>query len=141
MTVMEELRAKYDEALDLMSDVEIDEYVKEYVQNGIAVLKEKWGPDYVDHIDPLLLDLGSASTCVLGQLYDGAEPTDEQWSWLEDNIGAGRAEDGYMKGLAILNSDVAKNPHYFGFDSGGMTGYGELQVAWLEALREELGNR
>lgn len=141
LTVMQRLLA-YDEALE-MTDAEVEEYVKEYVQNGIKVLKEKHGEDFVDYIDPLLLDLGSATHCVLGQLYENAEPTQEQWAWLGRELGMNQPErdaEGYTKGLAILDGDVAHHPDQFGFEADDATYY-DLTAAWLEALRAEVAKR
>ncbi len=56
----------------------LDARVLDRVKRGIAVLKEVYGDDFADHINLSYFDITSGSACVLGQLYDEAEPTQEQ---------------------------------------------------------------
>lgn len=46
----------------------VDEEYKQQVLNGIDWLNETYGPDWVEWVDPAILNLGSASHCVLGQI-------------------------------------------------------------------------
>jgi hypothetical protein len=124
----------------------IDEVVLEKVKRGIAVLEEKYGPDWVDRIDLDTLDLGESDSCVLGQVYAGAELSDAEWEWfhsyLEDhdsfysNWGVAEVKssyeysDGYMLGKIALDGDVLERPQDYGFESSPGANYDELQAAW-----------
>lgn len=118
-----------------------DEALKKRILSGIEVLNEKFGPDWVEHIDPGSLDLASPNECVLGQVYDGAEVTEEQWRAYsaENGWGDGWWEDsvGYNRGLAILNAGVATNPIAYGFEAGDES-YEDLGEAWLTVFGEDI---
>lgn len=47
-----------------------DAVVLERVKRGMEFLEREHGPDWVDKIDLMALDLKDAATCVLGQVYD-----------------------------------------------------------------------
>lgn len=46
-----------------------DAKLKERVLTGLLLLQERWGDDWVDHINPHMLSMSSSHYCVLGQLY------------------------------------------------------------------------
>jgi hypothetical protein len=117
----------------------IDEDVKERVLRGIKLLNKHY-PGWESEVDPNWLDLGSAHSCVLGQLYRDKEPTEEQLTWFRENAGGVVDGSGYSNGLAILNNDVAKRPWYYGFDTDADDSYPELTEAWVE-LAEMTGER
>ena len=52
---------------------EIDRRVRQRVLDGIQLLKEKHGEDWVDFIDLEHFNLKSGSACVLGQVYGSWE--------------------------------------------------------------------
>lgn len=52
-----------------VEQIRVDALVLERVKKGYALLQEKHGDDWVDHIDLRKLDLSSGSCCILGQLY------------------------------------------------------------------------
>lgn len=56
---------------DMRSRLEeiVDEQIKEQVLAGIEELNDKYGPNWVDLIDPRTLYLESGSACVLGKVY------------------------------------------------------------------------
>lgn len=56
---------------DMRSNVEVvaDERVKEQVLAGLDLLNERYGPDWVENIDPAVLLMESGNRCVLGQVY------------------------------------------------------------------------
>jgi hypothetical protein len=56
-----------------------DEEVLARVKAGMALLEEKLGPEWVDHIDMKTLDLSNGNFCVLGQIYGEREPTNGVW--------------------------------------------------------------
>jgi hypothetical protein len=47
----------------------IDAEIVDRVEAGLAALKERYGDDWIDKIDPVRLDLSHGSRCVLGQVY------------------------------------------------------------------------
>lgn len=102
-----------------------DGRVKERVLAGMELLREKYGDDFADHIDPGSLNLEDGGSCVLGQLYGGAGVC------------------GYVRGLAILDGDLIADEDAaarYGFlvadDEEDYT-YEELTDAWLVALGAE----
>lgn len=122
-----------------------DANLKERVLKGIEVLNEKFGPNWVDEIDPSELLLSSPTQCVLGQVYDLHIPTDDQIEEvrLHNSLAADQfnrrnaiAVEGYWKGLAILDGEVAVSPHAFGFDIAidDEVMYDDLTHAWLVVL-------
>jgi hypothetical protein len=123
-----------------------DDLIRERVLRGLHVLKEKWGADFADHIDLDTLDLAETDACVLGQLYANAEPSGDQWDAYMHETGMIRPQDdGYARGLAILDGAVLQDPVAFGFDSPGgvvsLSGrgsyYSGLTEAWREVLAQE----
>lgn len=110
-----------------------DELVKVRVLAGIEVLNEKYGPDWVDKVDPATLCLSSTNACVLGQVYHRAEVP-------EAKRGLPMASgDGYWRALLILNGEVEEYPEHYGFavDDEEDGDYKTLTNAWLVALGEE----
>ena len=68
------------------------------VKRGVDFL-DKTRPSWFTKISTKRLDIADCEVCILGQLYG----TDD--------------EDGYERGLAILNGKVRKNPEKFGFNA------------------------
>lgn len=87
------------------------------VQRGVDLLREQYGEDWVDHINPEKLNLMSSDYCVLGQLYNG-----------------------YITGTRALDIDG----HEIGCDTFAYGGgedadrirvdYDELDDIWLEVI-------
>lgn len=130
-----------------------DAVIKERVQRGIELLKEKWGPDFADHIDMGALRLRDASACVLGQLYADWEPTVEQWAAAADAVeGRTDSECGYWRGIAIIDGpllapdgtvahgfDTPEAPEWYVDDDewgDSVYTFARLDDAWREALTE-----
>lgn len=118
-----------------------DEFVKERVIRGIELLKDEWGEDWVDHVDPSCLVLSSGKHCVLGQLYADATPTEEQWEYAREFDAWQFSVDptecgGYEKGLVILDGDVLEHPSRYGFlmDDEREDDHTPLQEAWMVAF-------
>ncbi len=95
----------------------VDEDIKRRVLAGIELLNEKFGPDWVDHIDPNSLILSDSSCCVLGQVYEGAVDYDKDC-------------DGFDAGVRLLGIRV---PSDYGFDIN-REDYDDLDEAWKEVL-------
>lgn len=55
------------------AQVAYDEAILERVKLGMALMEEKHGAEWVDHIDLKTLNLASGSACVLGQIYGDYE--------------------------------------------------------------------
>ncbi len=125
--------------------VEVDADLMAYVKRGMELLERKYGPDWVEHIDLLKLDLGDAEVCVLGQLYEDAVPTPEQWAkYTERNRYAdplSAATDGFSKAVAIIDGDLLEpgGTSDHGFDDLEDAGYSfdDLTDAWVEAIKQE----
>lgn len=100
-----------------------DEELKERVLRGLEVVRERYGDDWVDHIDPLRLDLSSPTRCVLGQLES-------------QHTGGMAGNDPFMFAIAAIDGDVENDPFMFGFDTDeeGEYGYSELTEAWLAVI-------
>lgn len=109
-----------------------DEEIKDRILAGIDVLNEKFGPDWVDHVDVTTLDLSSPNACVLGQVYKDAEITPEQERTIFHKFST-ESVSGFWRGLVILNGDVEDEAWAFGFDTGAES-YEELDTAWVTAL-------
>lgn len=109
-----------------------DEVVKERVLAGIEVLNDKYGPDWVDKVDPATLCVSSTIACVLGQVYHDAEVPAKRW---RDMV----SDDGYWRGLLILNGEVEEHPEQYGFaaDDEEDDDYRTLTSAWRVALGDE----
>lgn len=87
--------------------VEIDKTVMERVKVGMARLEREYGPDWMDHIDLDRFNIRNADACVLGQVYDGAEITDEQMNKAQNaGISAYPGAMGYELGRAIIDGDL-----------------------------------
>lgn len=97
-----------------------DALCKHRVLRGIALLEAEHGPDWADKVDLDDLDLSSAHSCVLGQLYRGATVPD---SSIEKYMASARGQDqfrdaltadayfngrsaGYERGIAILDGPL-----------------------------------
>ena len=90
------------------------------VLRGIAVLNRR-RPSWSSKINTQKLDLGSCTVCVLGQLY--STPGDE---------------NGYARGLALLNGEVEKDPTRFGFELDyGESDYEELTEIWRAEIAKQ----
>lgn len=120
-----------------------DAVVKARVLRGLAVLREKLGPEFADMIDPDELLMDSPNQCALGQLYEHHVLTDEQRERLYFVGYCGGAPDvavpGYFKALVIINGHVEHNPEEYGFDADSED-YDELTAAWLVVLGAEDGD-
>lgn len=81
-------------------------------------------PSWFTKINTANLALDDCGLCVLGQLY--ATSNDE---------------DGYARGLTLLNGAVAKDPERFGFYLDGWDSEGEMYAAITEMWREEVALR
>lgn len=120
---------------------EVDAMICDRVLRGIALLKEGYGEDFADHINPKTLNLQDSECCVLGQLYENAEPTPEQeaafaeyrgFDWDAENA------DGFDLGLVILDGAAMRAPADFGFDLPFPSNdWDELQLAWEIVLAAE----
>lgn len=84
--------------------------VQEQVENGMRLLDEKFGTNFIDKIDPDRLDIGSGISCICGQLY-------------------GDYCNGRDK-LGLTDHEAAK----YGFYSRHVDRYGELTEAWRQGL-------
>lgn len=92
----------------------VDAAVKERILRGLDVLREYYGEDWVDHIDPGSLDLSSSTRCVLGQLEDFECGGD------------------FHTALERIDGEVEVTPEAYGFDTEwGSDSYEELTEAWL----------
>lgn len=125
-----------------------DEILKARIIRGMELLREKWGEDFVDHIDPGTLSLASPNYCVLGQLYDNAEVTIEQWRFYRDSpMGRGDSESdvfdatAYEWGLAVIDGPLIESksaPVAYGFlivnDDDEPYSYSDLTDAWRFVL-------
>lgn len=95
--------------------VAVDALVLARVKRGMALLEEKYGPEWASKVDLDILDLGSSSSCVLGQVYG-------DWSEGVEALG--------------LNTDGGDlDDSHFGFDSQGDETYAELGRVWVRELR------
>ncbi len=101
-----------------------DERLKERVLAGIDVLNEKYGPNWVDHVDASKLFMESGQACVLGQVYGG------YWDGVAALTETSR-DDGF--GSARMKFGVE---HGF-FQSGDMPSYSRLNTAWRKVLRKD----
>lgn len=119
-----------------------DAALKERVVRGIealnaAVERGDLDADWPNWISPSTLLMSSKTACVLGQVFETIEPTEEQWAVYRkqrDEYGGGGGEHGYEKGLAVLDGEALVFPEDFGFDATEMSGFEPLQRAWLTAL-------
>lgn len=86
--------------------------LRKRVRRGIEFLNER-RPSWLNSISVNQLDLASCELCVLGQLYS----------------------NNYVKGLRILNGEVAKHPEKFGFDfDQDRDEYEQLTEIWAEEI-------
>lgn len=135
--------------IDQRSAVQVleDAIVKRRVLNGIGLLQEQFGGDWAEMIDLDTLNLSDSRSCVLGQLFDGANVSDEQAAaWHDSKLGRAwsipreRAADflngldGYQRGIAILDGPLTSDidgPERFGFNEQ------QLWVENLECMTDE----
>lgn len=95
--------------------VAVDALVLARVKRGIALLEERYGPTWVDHMKLSDLDLSSEERCVLGQIYGG-------FSYGIDNLGID-AEESYDFGFDINTLESPVIP------------YDAIQEIWERELR------
>lgn len=109
-----------------------DEVIKERVVRGIELLNERFGPDWVERIDPTYLCLGSSNRCILGQVYRDADEAGVVNA--DPDFGPWEEQSGFLRALQILNGDFALHPQDWGFEFDGFASYVELNDAWRLAL-------
>lgn len=148
-------------------NVEIDRITKENVQRGIDLLDRELGPDWPNMIDAETFDIASPEACVLGQLFNEREATEDQARLVGDKLlgyptSPGRLIElgGFYTGLAILDGDLLTDSGPYGFSTDNDlearsrnfienddVGYEDLPDLWLRLQREwdarfeELRNR
>lgn len=99
---------------------------EERVRRGAALLDEKY-PGWADRIELDRLDLGSCTTCVLGQLYQDQDI--EAYGWEDDDEDE---PDNYDKGVHLLGlgrenttqgieseettDPIPESPQWYGFN-------------------------
>lgn len=90
----------------------LDAEVKERVQRGIDLLREKYGRDWVDKIDMETFDISNGSVCVLGQVYGG-----------------------YMRGCNMLGISDSNSTYGFTINKLDVVRWEELQTEWMDRFR------
>lgn len=90
-----------------------DERLKFRVLAGLEALREEFGDDFADHIDPAKLDMSDVQWCVVGQaLRDGDR-------------------------FKISNPAIATFSHMLGLDEDVDATYDTLDNTWLYVLGHE----
>ena len=100
--------------------------IRNAVRRGVAVLN-KTRPSWVTKINTQRLDLSRCDLCVLGQLY--STPGDE---------------DGYERGLELLNGAVQENPGMYGFSVDELSGedyWDVLDEIWRDEIAKQRAAR
>ena len=129
----------YDEARSNAEKI-ADAVLKARILRGMELLKERFGEDWVEHIDIDSLSMHSPDQCVLGQLYEDAPLTAEQRQDLAqygNHYSESSVVPGYFKGLVIIDGEMQAAPGEFGFDTYGEETYAELGEGWLTVFGEE----
>jgi hypothetical protein len=119
--------------------IELEKEIKENVLNGLVFLKEKYGEDYVEHIDMDTFDIRSGSACVLGQVHPAYYPVTG-------------TDDGYV--AACNHFFPNRYGREFGFstpahcndwedeyDDDGIDAWDVLQQEWVARLEDERRSR
>lgn len=98
-----------------------------------AVERGDLSADWPNWIDPRHLIMSSSERCVLGQVFESVVPTEDQANAYMEQVDLASLSDGYERGLAVLDGDVAVNPDDYGFETADGS-YGALDKAWRIAL-------
>jgi hypothetical protein len=119
-------------------------------EHGVPLLDNYFGAgEWEPRIERDTLDMTSACSCVLGQLFDGAIPNEKQlaaWCAMEGDDPADYPavwfeQLGYYAGRAIIDGPILteQGAREHGFHADSMAEYRALQQAWNEVLDERLG--
>lgn len=122
---------------DILTRV-FDAIVKARVQRGLALLKEKYGDNWVDKIDPKQLDLADSAVCVVGQLYNQR---------FDDGSLDVADDSAYVRGLDDLNLEssceteaptvLSEADFYFGFNVHDVTEEELTDLGFSEEEQDE----
>lgn len=104
----------------------LDAAVKGRVQKGLVFLREKYGEDWVEHIDMKTLTLSDGDCCVLGQVHPAYHSVDQEWG-----------EEGYGAAAIMFFNGKGADPIDCGFLDGDGVSFCDLQKAWEEAIPDE----
>lgn len=110
---------------------ELDKQIKENVQRGLVFLREKYGEDWVDHINLETLELTASDRCVLGQVHPHYYSTNE---YGDDGYDAAKQEFAFSDygrsyGFAVGEESLPYSEHGKAWQI--------LQKAWEDVIPDE----
>lgn len=93
--------------------IEVDRTIKARVIAGIELLKEKYGENWVEHIDMEKFDIANGERCILGMVYG-------RYTFGLERLAIPEHE-GAVYGFSTLGGGVEDN-------------WEDLQAAWIQEL-------